>query len=158
MIKLRGLNKRADAYLMKPFNKAVLLIRLKKLIALRKNLMLKYSDSLYKSLQTETTYDLEAQFLNNVILCLEKNIKHSNFKVFFLARELGLSESRLYRKIKALTNTSPSVFIRSVRLQKARKLLQNNEFSIAEVSYMVGFTDPSYFSRVFKDEFGSSPS
>ena len=156
--KIEGLSQGADAYLTKPFNKAELFIRLEKLITLRKNLAQKYSNTSYKYLQTETTNDLEIQFLNKVIACIEKNMENSNFKILFLARDLGLSESQLYRKIKALTNISTAVFIRSVRLQKAKELLQNKEFNIAEVCYKVGFTDPSYFSRAFKDEFGSTPS
>lgn len=156
--RLDGLRHGADAYLTKPFNKAELFIRLEKLIKLRKSLIQKYSDSSYKSLQIETTNDLEVRFLNKVVSCIEKNVENSNFKVIYLARELGLSESQLYRKVKALTNTSTAVFIRSVRLQKAKELLQNKEFNVAEVSYKVGFTDPSYFSRVFKDEFNCTPS
>ena len=156
--KIKGLTQGADAYLTKPFNKAELFIRLEKLITLRKNLIQKYSDSTYKSLQTEAANDLEAQFLNKVITCIEKNIENTDFKTIYLARELNISESQLYRKIKALTNTSTAIFIRSVRLQKAKKLLQNKEFNISEVCYKVGFTDPSYFSRVFKNEFGSKPS
>ena len=156
--KIEGLKHGADAYLIKPFNKAELFIRLEKLIMLRKSLIQKYSDSTYKSLKTTTTNDLEVQFLNKVIACIEKNMENSNFKIVFLARELGLSESQLYRKIKALTNTSTGIFIRSVRLQKAKELLQNKEFNISEICYKVGFTDPSYFSRVFKDEFGCAPS
>ena len=156
--KIEGLKHGADAYLIKPFNKDELFIRIEKLIDLRKRLIQKYSDSTYKSLQTVTKNDLEAQFLNKVITCIEKNMENSNFKIVFLARELGLSESQLYRKIKALTNTTTVVFIRSVRLQKAKELLQNKEFNISEICYKVGFTDPSYFSRVFKDEFGCPPS
>ncbi len=156
--KIEGLEQGADAYLTKPFNQTELSIRLEKLISLRKNLVQKYSDSSFKSLQTETKNDLEAQFLNKVITCIEKNIENSDFKIIFLARDLGLSESQLYRKLKALTNTSTAIFIRSVRLQKAKELLQKKEFNISDVCYKVGFTDPSYFSRVFKDEFGSTPS
>lgn len=156
--KIEGLEQGADAYLTKPFNKTELFIRLEKLIALRKNLVEKYSDSSFKSLQTETINDLEAQFLNKVITCIEKNIDNTDFKITFLARDLGLSESQLYRKLKALTNTSTAIFIRSVRLQKAKELLLKKEFNISDVCYKVGFTDPSYFSRVFKDEFGCTPS
>jgi len=156
--KIEGLTQGADAYLTKPFNKTELFIRLEKLIAFRENLIQKYSNSSYKSLKTATTNDLEAQFLNKVIKCIENNIEDSNFKVIFLAKEIGLSESQLYRKVKALTNTSTAVFIRSIRLQKAKELLQDKKFNITEVSYKVGFTDPSYFSRVFKDEFGCTPS
>ena len=101
---------------------------------------------------------VQALLPHSYLKCIENNIEDSNFKVIYLAKEIGLSESQLYRKVKALTNTSTAVFIRSVRLQKAKELLQNKKFNIAEVSYKVGFTDPSYFSRVFKEEFGCTPS
>ena len=69
-----------------------------------------------------------------------------------------MSQMQLYRKLKALTGKTPSQFIRSYRLQKGLELLQQGELNISEIAYDVGFTDPSYFSRVFQKEFGKSPS
>ncbi|MCB9351382.1 MAG: helix-turn-helix transcriptional regulator [Lewinellaceae bacterium] len=69
-----------------------------------------------------------------------------------------MNQMQVYRKVKALTGKTPSQFIRSYRLQKGLELLQKGELNISEIAYDVGFTDPSYFSRVFQKEFGKSPS
>ena len=74
-----------------------------------------------------------------------------------LARKMLLSESQLFRKIKALTGQSTAIHIRSVRLQNARAMLQNTDQTIAEIAYLTGFNDPSYFTRVFSKEFGVVP-
>ena len=75
-----------------------------------------------------------------------------------LAEEIGLSRVQLYRKITALTGISVNDFIRKLRLQKAAQLLSQNAGSIADVAYEVGFSNPSYFSKCFKDHFGVIPS
>jgi AraC-like DNA-binding protein len=75
-----------------------------------------------------------------------------------LARKLLISDSQLYRKLKAITGKSTAVFIRSIRLNHAKELLVNTDQSVSEIAYQVGFNDPSWFSRAFKDEFGISPS
>jgi AraC-like DNA-binding protein len=74
-----------------------------------------------------------------------------------LARQMFLSESQLFRKIKALTGQSIALHIRSIRLQNARTMLQNSDSSVAEIAYLTGFNDPSYFTRVFSKEFGVVP-
>jgi AraC-like DNA-binding protein len=71
---------------------------------------------------------------------------------------LQLSNSQVYRKIKAITGKSTAVFIRSIRLQYAKELLKNTDKTISEIAYEVGFNNPSWFSRAFKEEFGYTPS
>ena len=71
---------------------------------------------------------------------------------------MSLSEVQLYRKIKALTDRSTAIFIRSVRLAKGRELLQTTQMNVSEIAYEVGFDDPNNFSRTFSQEFGSAPS
>lgn len=75
-----------------------------------------------------------------------------------LARKLGMSYTSFYRFVKTVTQQTPSVFIRSFRLKKALHLLQNSTLNISEIAYEVGFKDPNYFSRAFKEEFGETPS
>lgn len=75
-----------------------------------------------------------------------------------LAQTLKLSESQLYRKLKSITGKSTALFIRSVRLQKAKELIQTTDKMISEISYELGFNNSTWFSRVFKEEFGFSPS
>jgi AraC-like DNA-binding protein len=75
-----------------------------------------------------------------------------------LARALNLSRSQVNRKIQALAGMSTSIYIRHIRLQKAKELLLSNELSISEIAYQVGFKSPVYFSQAFKETFGESPS
>ena len=70
---------------------------------------------------------------------------------------MNLSRSQLYRKIKALTGMSTAIYMRFVRLQKAKELLGSSELSITEIAYRVGFNTPVYFSQSFKEVFGESP-
>lgn len=75
-----------------------------------------------------------------------------------LSQEAGMSRSQLFRKIKALTGQSPSVFIRALRLERGKELLQTTEMSISEIAYEVGFSTPAYFSDAFLEAFGMRPS
>ena len=83
---------------------------------------------------------------------------NSEFGSAQLAEELSLSESQIYRKLKAITDRSTAVFIRSIRLQEAKRRIQTTEKTVSEIAYEVGFNDPSWFSRAFKEEYGKSPS
>ena len=75
-----------------------------------------------------------------------------------LSKKLLLSDIQFYRKLKALTGKNPSLFVRSYRLHKAKHLLQTTSRNVSEIAYDVGFSDPAYFSRAFKQEFGVVPS
>lgn len=157
--KISGLSIGADAYLTKPFNKEELLIRINQLIELRKTLQHKYKiDANFLLEPKKSTENVNDLFINNVIKTINKNMEDSNFNAFYLARALHLSESQLYRKLKALTNTSTAIYIRKIRLLKAKKLLQTTVLSVSEIAYITGFNDPSWFSKAFKEEFGFSPS
>jgi len=88
----------------------------------------------------------------------DKEISNSNFGVEELSKLVGLSRTHLYRKIREITNRSPVEFIRNLRLEKAAKLLKQNKYYISEVAYMAGFTEMSYFRKIFKEFYGVSPS
>jgi AraC-like DNA-binding protein len=102
--------------------------------------------------------DPEAKFLQKVINIIHQNISNHSFGAAQLAHELSLSESQIYRKLKAISGKSTAVFIRSIRLQKGKELIQTTENTISEIAYEVGFNDPAWFSRAFKEEFGFAPS
>ena len=156
--KIRGLSNGADAFITKPFNKAELFVRIQELIKLRTLLYQKYtSASSWDAIPSKDLEDKDAAFMNKVLFYIEQNIDDASFNSMRLSRELGLSESQLYRKLKATTDASTAVFIRRVRLQKAKTILQNSEFTISEIAYQTGFNSPGWFSRAFKAEFGYAP-
>ncbi|MFK7806380.1 MAG: alpha/beta fold hydrolase [Saprospiraceae bacterium] len=96
--------------------------------------------------------------LENVLQCIDENLSDEFFSVETLSQDIGLSERQLQRKLKAITNKSPNQLIRSVRLHRAKELLLKRNENIAEVAFQTGFSNPSYFSKCFKSEFGVSPS
>ncbi len=157
--KLIGLSKGADAYLTKPFVKAELLTRLDQLVLLRKKIMQKIDDDSLSKLLRKRAEDPETKFLQKIIKIIHEELSNHSFgSSIHLSRKMHLSESQIYRKLKAITGKSTAVFIRSVRLQKAKELIQTTDKTISEIAYEVGFNDPSWFSRAFKEEFGFAPS
>jgi AraC-like DNA-binding protein len=86
------------------------------------------------------------------------NLSDDSYTVPQLCEAIGMSRTQLHNKIKALTGFSTTIFIRTVRLQKAKELILHSQLTISEIAYEVGFVDPSYFSRKFAEEFGDRPS
>lgn len=99
----------------------------------------------------------EEQYLLRVNKAIKDNIDNPDFSVSMLSEIMGVNNKQLYRRIKQYSDLTAVEYIRKMRLQKAASLLQNPDFTINEVMYMVGFTNPSYFSRSFATEFGMTP-
>ena len=156
--RLLGLSYGADAYLAKPFVQAELFTRLDQLILSRKKLRHKFENSGFGNIINKRVVDPETKFLQKVIKLIHENINNHSFGASQLAHELSLSESQIYRKLKAISGKSTAVFIRSIRLQRGKELIQTTEDTISEIAYEVGFNDPAWFSRAFKEEFGFAPS
>lgn len=159
--KIAGLKHGADAYLMKPFDPEELLVRLEKLLELRQTLQKRYAgtaDSRSMAISETANQTIEELFLLQLREATEKVMGDTENAIARLERELQLSQMQLYRKLKALTGLTPSLYIRSVRLNKALYLLQTTDLNISEVAYEVGFTSPAYFSRAFAEAFGRPPS
>ena len=163
---VEGYESGADAYITKPFSADVLLARIDNLLKNRLRLKgLFASEEEKKVEQAETPAEepqqlqqKEDKFMTRFREYIEQHMSDSNLSVEAIGAELGLSRVQLYRKVKALTGQSPVELLRTVRLHKARRLLQDSVKSISEVAYEVGFTSPSYFTKCFRDEFGASPS
>lgn len=96
-------------------------------------------------------------FMQNLYHAVEERLDDSEFTVLDLSRAVYLSHTQMYRKTKACTGKTPSQFIRSIRLKKAVQLLAQSKLKISEVAYEVGFTDPGYFTKMFKKEYGILP-
>ncbi len=156
--RISGLERGADAYLAKPFDKHELLIRLRNLYRLRLSMQARYSQGHPLVASNEPGLQIEDAFMLKVRALIEKHLDDPDFRLTHHLKELGMSRTQLFRKIKALTGSSNQLYIRSVRLQKARELLQSPSYNISDVAYAVGFSDPAYFSRVFVEEVGMSPS
>ena len=100
----------------------------------------------------------DQKFLKNALACIEKNITNPNFSVEELSRQMSLSRVSLYKRLLTLTGKTPVDCIRTIRLKRAVQLLEKSKLSIASVAYEVGFNNPTYFSKVFKEEYGTLPS
>lgn len=156
--KLNGLEYGADDYLIKPFSSKELALRVRNLIEIRQTLRKKFSDSLVIKPKEIASGSIDKLFLEKAIKAVEDNIGNEKFTVIDLSNEMNLSHSQLHRKLRALVNQSATQFIRSIRMQRADELLRNNAGTIAEIAYMVGFNDPSYFTKTFSKHFGYLPS
>jgi AraC-like DNA-binding protein len=176
---LEGLGQGADAYLTKPFDKKELLLRIKNLLELRRQLQQYYRTSLdvgfseadaitpppdqedeqigddNKSIPLANS--LDNAFVIKVRKEIEAHLDDSDFDVEKLCRSVALSNSQVHRKLSALTGLSATHFIRYVRLVKAKELMIDSRFKIAAIAIDCGFNDAAYFSRVFKKEFGMTP-
>lgn len=97
-------------------------------------------------------------FLEDVIRCIDENLNNEQFSLEILSKEMAVSERQLQRKLKAISNKSPNQLISSVRLHRAKELLNTRKFGVSEIAFQTGFSNPSYFSKCFKREFGISPS
>lgn len=155
--KLEGFETGADDYLIKPFNSDELIIRVKNLIKIRRQLREKYQSQMLVKPADVVVPSIQKVFLDKLTSIIEKNISNDNFSVEILCDEIGMSRAQLHRKIKALTNQSASEFIRNFRLQRASELLKQNAGNIAEISYQVGFNSQAYFTKMFQELYGQTP-
>lgn len=144
----------ADAYITKPFSSKVLLARVKNLLANRRLLRDVFSNS---EIMDDKPKDAETLFINEFRKQIQAQMSDSELNVETLSADMGLSRVQLYRKVKALTGSSPVELIRITRLKRAERLLKSDSKTIAEISYEVGFSSPSYFSKCYKEYFGVLP-
>lgn len=154
--KISGLQKGADVYLAKPFNKKELLTHIENLIVNRENLKQKYSQSFNTlEISKEKTSNPFIEKLTQLIL---KNLSDSSFGIENVCKEMGVSRTQLHRKLKALTGLSTSIFIREIRLIEGYKMLKITDNDVSQIAYSVGFNDPFYFSKLFTEKFQVPPS
>ena len=152
--RLKGINSGAEVYLKKPFSITLLKTHIKQLIQSRKLIFDKY----YKGIiNNDLTNSKDKDFISSVLNYVHENIGNTKLNVEFMAKELHLSRSKLYRKIKTATGDSANEFIRKIRLEKAKEYLEQTDKTVSEICYAVGFSSPSYFSKCYKQHFGEIP-
>lgn len=154
-LRVEGYDCGADAYITKPFSSKVILARVRNLIDNRRQLKTVYSDGEAEELKPT---DADSQFIINFHRIVNSHLSDSSLSVETVSAELGLSRVQMYRKVKQLTGATPVDLIRITRLKRAEKLLKQKGRTVAEVSYEVGFSSPSYFTRCFKEYFNRLPS
>jgi signal transduction histidine kinase/DNA-binding response OmpR family regulator/ABC-type xylose transport system substrate-binding protein len=167
--RVEGYDSGADGYLSKPFNSNVLFARCESLIQNRKRIMASQagdvliSHSEQPSQQTDddkkatAIKDIDSEFYRQFCEILEKRMSDSELSVEDLAAEMSLSRVQFYRKLKSLTNYSPAELLRNARLKRADSLLKSTEKTVSEISYEVGFSSPSYFTKCYRDYYGELP-
>lgn len=155
--RIQGLETGADAYIVKPFNQRELLVRMQKLLELRRKLFSRYSSGNSLEYSTDPVIQKEDKFFEKLNEIIRENLEDELFNVQVLCSEMAMSKSQLYRKFSALTNQSAARYIRTLRMKKAKELLQTTSMNITEVGYAVGMKSVSVFSKSFKEEFGYNP-
>ena len=154
---IQGLESGADAYIPKPFKWKQLSLVIKNLLELQSNLKQRFSQSPFEGTEILIGGNKDKKFLEKITQIIEERISDPQLSVEDLGREVGLSRSSLYKKIKAKTGHVPNEFVRLIRLKLAAKLLIEQEYTIAEIGYKVGFNSHSYFSKCFYTQFELTP-
>ncbi len=156
--KLEGLNSGVDAYIIKPFSIRELQIRVIKLIEMRQQLLQKRQHYAQITDTENTLTAIDAEFLQRLQKIVEENLDDEHFQVGALCLKVGVGERQLYRKLHALLGCTPAAYIRQIRLNHARQLLEKGVGTVSEITFMVGYTNTSAFARAFRDAFGLAPS
>lgn len=155
--KLEGLQTGADDYVTKPFNMTILVLRIRKLIELSR--YHRVTQGMIDPAPSEIVItSLDEKLIEKAIKYVEDNMSRTELSVEELSRGLGMSRVHLYKKLLQITGKTPIEFIRVIRLKRAAQLLRESQLHVSEVAFEVGFNNPKYFSRYFKDEFGVLPS
>ncbi len=154
---LTGLDIGADDYLSKPFDEDELRLIVRNRIDEQRKMRERYAREITLEPRHVSVSSMDEKFLQNALSIIETHMDDEHFSIEDFARQVGYSEVQFYRKIKALTGQTPSIFLRTIRLKRAADLLSKKFDSIAQIAYSVGFSNVSYFNRCFKEQFGVTP-
>ena len=160
IFKVEGLETGADDYVSKPFNPKVLQLKVRNLIRTREQMSTLFRDKEVLTIEPKrvTLTSADETFVQKILESIEGNMNNADYSVEELGSDVGMSRMQLYRKLKAMTGQSANEFIRTIRLKRAAQLMEQNQLTIAEITYEVGFNDLQYFRECFKKYFGVTPS
>ena len=162
--RIEGLKAGIDDYITKPFSATYLKLRVSNIISHRRMMQQTYVEQLKP--EDRKTYKLDApeivnadnEMMKTLMDFLEKRIDDPELKIEELADAVHLGRSVFYGKIKSIVGMTPVDFVRHIRMQRAEELISKSDYSFSQIAYMVGFSDPKYFSKCFKKETGMTPS
>ncbi len=155
---LEGLRIGADIYVVKPFNMRRLVMQCNNLINTRRILQNKYARQLDNKAEKIATNELDQKFIEQAMQVVEDNMENPEFSVEAFSREMGVGRTVLFQKIKGITGSTPNNFIMNLRLKKAAYFLLNSpEMNISDIAYRLGFGNPQYFNKCFKELFSIAP-
>ncbi len=154
---IKGLEAGADDYITKPFNAKTLSVKIANLIATQKAMRKKVQEKIVDSPIDLELPSKEADFLQRLQQVINENISNLDFDTEELSKEMLMSRTQLYRKLKAVTGFTPALFVRMQRVKRAAEILNNSDVNISDVCFATGFNTISYFSKCFKDIMGVSP-
>ncbi len=156
--KLEGLETGVDAYLTKPFSTRELQVRVRKLIEMRQKLFEQRKQPLKITATEIAVTPVDEEFLERLQQVVEENMEDEDFQVGELCHKIGIGERQLYRKLQALLGCTPAAYIRQIRLDRAKQLLEKGAGTVSEITFMVGYGNTSAFARAFREAFGKTPS
>jgi len=167
---VEALKRGADDFITKPFSSTYLRARIENILQQRKKLQELFLSTLadYPPSKAGIAYEVtpsepfvesyDDKLMKNLMVVMEQNIDNSDLTVDELVSKIGVGRSVFFKKLKSLTGLAPIEFIREVRVKRAAQLIESGEYTISQVTYMVGCNDPRYFSRIFKQRFSMTPS
>jgi Signal transduction histidine kinase len=159
--KIEAMECGVDDYITKPFSSVYLEARVENLLKLRTHLQDYYRSSLTSGVISVSKPNVTSQddhFIQRIMNYIEENMDDPDLSIDGVAAHIGLSRSTMFKKIKSLTGLAPVDFIKEIRLQRSVQLIETGEFNMSQISYMIGISDPRYFSKCFKLKYGMSPS
>ena len=155
---IEGAESGADIYFPKPFSLRLLQVTIQNLFSSRAKLKEKYNKDVFAETREVVTNQKDKEFLDELISIIEINMEDENLDVEMICKKIGMSRTKLYGKVKAVTGQPIGEFTRVLRLKKAAKIMVSEDIPILEVMYRVGIQSQSYFTKAFKIEFGKTPS
>lgn len=147
----------ADDYILKPFNAQILLAKIESLIKNREKLRDLFCQKLERTEVPVEEITVEDPLMQKLVELITENAQDPELSMEVLYNKLGMSRTQFFRKIKAISDLSPNKLILNIRMKMAVEKFQSGGMTIAEVAYEVGFSDPAYFSKVFKSVFNQTP-
>jgi signal transduction histidine kinase/DNA-binding response OmpR family regulator len=156
--KIEGFESGANDYVTKPFSFEILQSRIRNLIAQREAFQKTFHKHIDVRAADVQITSLDEKLIRNAVKVVEDHLSDPDFSVEEFSHELGMSRVHLYKKLLSLTGKAPLEFIRTIRLQRAAQLLEKSQLTVSEIAYQVGFNNPKYFSKYFKDHFNVLPS